>query len=221
MQNDHGFPVAFGRPRFALSATCLGVLLMAFVSTSAWASSVRAVDVGEMLEHAELVFEGQVIAERVKRGDRKRDIYTEVTFQVTDVIKGEFDADAIVLSFSGGAIDGEAVVVSDLNRPRVGDRGVYFVESMQRRQVHPLYGWDQGLFVVEPDLASGASVVKTQSRKAIYGVSSSQAASDADSGLSNGVAIGLRLQRRSADERPMTLDQFKDTLRGLSSGVAR
>jgi hypothetical protein len=205
-------------PSGLVRAFCASVLLLA--AFAAAASSVRAVDIRELLEGAELVFEGRVVAEEVRRGAGKRDIFTEVTFEVLDLVKGEFDGDRITLIFSGGSIDGESLVVSDMHRPAVGQHGVYFVESLRRRQVHPLYGWDQGLFVVEPDPRSGEPVVKTRDRREVFGLSTSQRLGGRRDRISDGAAIGLRLDRRSEDEAPMDVERFKQTLRALRADPA-
>lgn len=193
-----------------------GLLLHAF---AALATSVRAVDLTEMLEGAELVFEGRVVGHQVLRGLARRDIYTEVTFEVLDLVKGDYAGDTITLPFAGGAIGDERVIVSDMHPPAVGERGVYFVESLQRRQVHPLIGWDQGSFVVEADAAGAGSVVMTRDRRKVYGVGVDQRLDTARARLSDGAAVGLRLHRRSDDEAAMTIEQFKRTLRAMRPGV--
>lgn len=193
--------------------------LMQFALSAAMASSVRAVALDEMLAAAELVFEGRVIGEQTRRGMHKRDIYTEVTFEVIDVVKGYYPGEIIVLEFSGGKLGGETVIVTDLNRPSLGQRGIYFVESLHRRQVHPLYGWDQGLLLIETDLKSGEDQLKTHDRRGIYGVTVQQALESEPTGLSNGTAMGLRLRRSAEDEKPMTPENFKDTLRNILQGM--
>lgn len=202
--------------RVSVFSSFVGVLLaavLAWVPATGWSASVRAVQLSEMLTAAELVFEGQVIGQQVRRGASKRDIHTEVSFQVLDVIKGAWPDDTIVLSFAGGTVDGRTVAVSDLRRPSIGDHGVFFVESLSRRQVHPLYGWDQGRFRVVTDVHSGQTFVETYDGQHVYGATVSRAQAAHAAGLSNGVALGLRLQRRSTEEMPMTLEQFKQTLR--------
>jgi hypothetical protein len=188
---------------------------------SAQASSVRAVGLDELLEAAELVFEGVVVGAQVRQGHHERDIYTEVTFEVLDVIKGAYADRFILLEFSGGTWNGETVAISDLHRPILGDRGIYFVETLGHRQVHPLYGWDQGHLRVDADARSGQEYITTRDRRPVYGVTSIRALGGRSPGLSDGVALGLRLQPRAQDEAPMSCDAFKDTLRQMLKGVGQ
>jgi len=211
------------RARWVLLAAIFAcsALVLSLAAPAVSASSVRAVNIGEMLDGAELVFEGRVVGHEVRRGAGKRDIFTEVTFEVLDVIKGFSPRDRVTLVFSGGSIAGESLVLSDMHKPPVGERGVYFVESLQRRQVHPLYGWDQGQFIVEPDPRIGAEVVMTRDRRQVFGLSATGNVRADLAGLSDGAAIGLRLHQRSVDEEPMDVEQFKQTLRSIDAGRAR
>ena len=216
-EGPHLSPGEAPRHRWRLMLLCAA--LMQFGLSAAMASTVRAVSLDEMLAAAELVFEGRVIAERTHRGIHKHDIYTEVTFEVIDVIKGRYPGEVIVLPFSGGTLGGETVMVTDLNRPSLGQRGIYFVESLHRRQVHPFYGWDQGLLLIERDLQSGEDKLKTHDRQGIYGVTVQQALENESTGLSSGTAMGLRLRPGAEDERPMTPERFKATLRNILHGM--
>ena len=59
--------------------------------------------------------------------------------------------------------------ISDMKVPQVGERGIYFVESLERSQVHPLYGWSQGHFIVEMD-DTGADRVMTTRKQPVTGL---------------------------------------------------
>jgi len=95
-----------------------------------------------MLSACELIFEGRVVGfstERIRSGLR-----TWVEFEVIDVIKGPPTGPTLSLAFSGGTLDGWVDRIVGLRLPEPGERGIYFVESLQRFQVNPLFGWDQG-----------------------------------------------------------------------------
>ena len=108
------------------------------------ASSVKSVSVAEVANNSALIFEGRVSASRVVQQPGSKAIHTLIRFEVLDVLNGEYAEPSIELSFLGGSMGVVTMRVTDLNRPRVGDRGIYFVENPARSQVNPFYGWDQG-----------------------------------------------------------------------------
>lgn len=185
------------------------------------AASVRQVDIDEMLQQCQLVFEGKVVSLVAKEVGPKR-IRTYVTFEIHEVIKGEQPGGAITLSFLGGTVDGLTMAVSDMEIPQVGEQGIYFVESLERVQAHPLYGWSQGHFLVEPD-DTGAERVKTNGKKPVTAVGRDlqtlqmNARQEQVQSLSMGVVGGVTL---APDEKSkgMTTAEFKKALREKMKG---
>ncbi len=116
-----------------------------------WASTVIQVSFQEMVATSEFIFEGTVINQEAIRPDGSTNIFTRVTFAVSDVLKGDYDESAVSLYFMGGTIGSLTLSISDMQIPKNGERGIYFVESIAKRQVHPLYGWNQGRFLILND----------------------------------------------------------------------
>ncbi len=175
------------------------------------AASVREVTMAEMLQVCQLVFEGKVISTEAKENSRKR-IHTFVTFEIQDIIKGEHPYDTITLSFLGGTVGDVTMMVSDMKFPEVGEHGIYFVESMQRPQVNPLYGWSQGHFLVKID-DTGTERVLTRSKRPVTEVKSNTkiTATQIPKGLSTGEARGLTLGQEQG-AKGLTLSEFKKAL---------
>jgi hypothetical protein len=198
----------------AVLTILLGLLLIG----SAHATSVRQVSVEQMLAGSDFLFEGRVVSQQARAlgpAGGKGIIYTDVTFEVLDVIKGEYPGDTVTLSFMGGSLEGVRMHVSEMRLPQMGEKGIYFVESMKRHQVHPLYGWDQGHYLVEPR-AGGGETVKTRAGKPVYGVKRGTGSAGGVR-LSKGVADGMRLSP-ATDEAPMSATQFKTKLRDMLAG---
>lgn len=189
-----------------------GLILMWLLAMPLYASSVKSVSVSEAANNSALIFEGRVSASRVIQQPGSKAIHTLIRFEVLDVLKGEHADPSIELSFLGGSMGDVTMHVTDLNRPRVGDRGIYFVENPARSQVSPFYGWDQGHYKLkyQPDL--GQMSVLTQSGKTIYGIESMPAGRV--SALSHGVARGVSISADAAG-RPLTPAQFKQQIRGM------
>ena len=187
------------------------------VSGAVGATSVRQLSLDELVQGAELVFEGRVVdiaTHSLEAGSAPQAglVYTTVTFQILDLVKGEYVQSTLTLSFLGGSAGGRSLVVEEMRLPAVGERGIYFVESLARRQVHPLYGWSQGHFLVvaDPDLGERVTTADSQS---ITGVQPAPAKQT--NKLSKGVVKGLVLESAAALSQAMTPGQFKRTLRDM------
>ncbi len=171
------------------------------------AASVREVTMAEMLQMCQFVFEGKVISTEAKEDNNKR-IHTFVTFRIQEIIKGEHPNDTVTLTFLGGTVGDVTMMVSDMKFPEVREHGIYFVESMKRQQVNPLYGWSQGHFLVEID-DKGTERVLTRSKQPVTEVQRTSA--QAPTRLSTGIARGLTLGREQG-AKGLTLGEFKKAL---------
>ena len=146
---------------------CTLILIVQLSIQSASASQVEEVDLPEISQNSELIFEGQVIAKSVRRHPDDGRPMTYFTFQIDEVVKGSYLKSKIELGFEGGTIDGLTAEISDLEMPVMGERGIYFVESISEQLVHPLYGWNQGHYLIETD-AVGTRRVKRVKSEAIF-----------------------------------------------------
>ena len=195
------------------SAAWIALLLMSISYGNA--SSVLEVSLNEMLQQSQLVFEGTVTAIEARENSQKR-IHTYVTFEIKDIIKGKYESDFITLSFLGGTVGDVTRAVSDMQFPEKGEQGIYFVESLERMQVNPLYGWSQGHFIVERHVDGNARLM-TNKRLPIAAVAdkvqSAQMTPDRQpmQRLSNGVVPDILVTH---DKRSMMVDEFKRILRG-------
>lgn len=193
-------------------------LLLSLCTLSARASIVLEMSFQEVVDHAELVFEGRVRAVEARR-EVDGMIYTSVEFEVLDVLKGDYADNALTLRFLGGTVGGQRLEVTDLQLPQVGETGFYFVESLTRPQVNPLVGWSQGHFLIEPR-ADGRPGVLTAHHEPVFGVSSPEQApvTAAMNTFSKGVAKGVIVQESlsaMAASAPMPVDEFKRSVRAL------
>jgi len=59
----------------------------------------------------------------------------------------------------GGRIGELTLEVSDMRMPEVGERGIYFVETLNEQQIHPLFGWQQGHYLVITNQQTGQEMV--------------------------------------------------------------
>ena len=87
--------------------------------------------------------------------------------------------------------------VPGLIRPQPGERGIYFVASRSRGYWNPLYGWDQGHFLIEPEEAGGAPIVKTARGRPVLGLERGEVPRELE--LSSGFARGVRVGEPPSD----------------------
>ena len=108
--------------------------------------------------------------------------------------------------------------VSDMKVPQVGERGIYFVESLERSQVHPLYGWSQGHFIVKTD-ETGVDRIMTSNEQPVTEVAKDMSVEQMNSRretvlvLSSGVAKGVTLALKDNDNKGLMVEEFKNILR--------
>ncbi|NQV70078.1 MAG: hypothetical protein HQ498_08640 [Pseudohongiella sp.] len=141
-----------------------------FLSMSANATSIIGMDIDQVAQQAEFIFEGEVIHSETRQDSGSGIISSYVTFSVNDVVKGDYNADSIELKFMGGAFNGQVVQVSGLRIPQLGEQGIYFVESTSRDLINPLLGWSQGHFIIVED--NGVRRISTVDNKPVTEVES-------------------------------------------------
>ena len=98
----------------------LACILVTVFASTAHGTSVRAVDMAEMLEQSALVFEGRVISLQARQDTGTGTIHTYVIFEVLDVLKGEYSNDTIELSFLGGTVGDVTMAAGDMQMPEKG-----------------------------------------------------------------------------------------------------
>ena len=131
------------------------ILLALLKADPAKSSVVLRVSFDQVVQGSELIFEGQVVSKEPRPSPINGKPFTYFTIQIIDVIKGSYMSPTIEIGFMGGQLGEFTLKVSDMRMPELGERGVYFVESLTEQQVHPFFGWHQGHYLVIPDQQTG------------------------------------------------------------------
>jgi hypothetical protein len=195
------------------------------VSALAGASTLLRVSVDELTQRAEFVFEGEVVSVQAQRSGARGMISTFVTFNVIDTIKGSASVESIELKFLGGNLEGERLEVNGSRIPELGERGVYFVESLTQDLINPLLGWSQGQYLIQTE--DGVEQVTSVNARPIVSVAAPRSAAAAASGPATArsaarlrvaaeptVAEGLNAGVRGSDEG-LSPRAFKKQIRAL------
>lgn len=191
--------------RTVLTLFWLPIALVMALQLPAVAGTVERVGVADLARDSVLIFEGRVIKEQARWIDGGRALATFVTFEIDDVLKGESAQQTVTLRYLGGEVDGVRLEISGLQRPALGERGIYFVDRAAGKNVHPLTGWDQGHFLVVEGLESER--ILTTTARPVLNVTGRHKAVGGFPAIQTGSAADF--------DRALTLSQFKTIISDL------
>ena len=150
----------FAIPFFCLLFTCFG-------ADPTGASMILRADFNQVVNGAELIFEGRVVSKETRPSPISDKPFTYFTFTVIDVIKGSFESPTIEIGYMGGTLGEITLEISDMRMPEVDERGIYFVETLTKQQIHPFFGWQQGHYLVITNRQTGIDTVVPVEQKAL------------------------------------------------------
>jgi len=132
-----------------------GTVVAVLAVTAAAASTVIGLSVEDQARLSQLVVVGHVVQQRGVEHPTNG-IETEVTLQVTDVLKGDVRrGDRVVFHTRGGELDGEISEAVGEATFRNGQRALVFVESVEGRSY--LLGLSMGAWDVQENRSGNAS----------------------------------------------------------------
>lgn len=194
--------------------------VLLFTPVPLLATTLLGMDIDQIANQAELIFEGEVLERRVLQDSSSGIINTYITFRVIDVIKGSSAGETLELKFAGGEFNGEIVEVSGSILPALNEVGIYFVESATQDMLNPLLGWTQGHFTVavedgERRVFSAVSKPVIQ----VQAMSNVPVAIKAPRSLiqgKDGVAAGVLTESSALRaNQALSVDQFKQRIRDM------
>ena len=148
----------------------LAAICALFVFQTAHATTVIPPNFDELVDQAQLIFQGTVIdtqSQWAGEGGNRR-IVTYVTFKVEEAIKGDPGA-TYTLRMLGGTVDGQTMEVTDAPKFKTGDRDIVFVEN-NGSQFIPLVGIMHGRFKLEKDKVTGREVITSNGGRPVKDV---------------------------------------------------
>jgi hypothetical protein len=116
----------------------------------------------EIIQQADAIFVGTVVEQQSRYGSNQRMIFTDVTFEVQESFytpkRFPFEVGGdIVLTFAGGEVEGETVLVSDVPSFDDGTTYLIFTRMDGKTYASPIIGAFQGLFKIISDEIDGTS----------------------------------------------------------------
>jgi len=191
----------------------ISFLLLVLLTTVVQATTVLQQSLPAMTKNAELIFEGTVVGLQAERSGKR--IYTWVTFEVTDVIKGDYHDSIIKLRYLGGKVADMRIEIAEMSLPKMGEVGIYLVESTSKQTVHPLIGWGQGHFLVKSDKKTARLKIYNSQGLPVLNIDvpSENRLTKISSRIAAGVKLGSASNSGRLDNRPMDVKDFKMQLK--------
>ena len=170
-------------------------LFLTLQTETARSSMVLRMSFQEIVSGAELIVDGEVLKKETRLSSMGPRPFTYFKIAIIDIVKGEYPDETIEIGYMGGQVGDLVLKVSDLRMPAVGERGIYFIESLGQRQIHPLIGWQQGHYRVIVDPQTGQERAVSEYER------------------DSGTGIRAPLLQQGTD-----LSDFKKEIRGLVKG---
>ncbi|HLT64453.1 MAG TPA: hypothetical protein VKZ92_08020 [Pseudohongiella sp.] len=180
------------------------------------ATTIAQLEFSELIDTAELVFEGRVLDVYAEQTG-PRSIHTTVRFEIIEVIKGVYAESELELRYLGGRVGERELRVDGMQFPQPGEHGIYFVESVQEALVHPMVGWSQGHYLIL-STPSNSEAVYTADGRGVNDVQEPESQTAPAILGHDGTARGLVVQQQQAPL--LSPDQFKTIVRDyLATGA--
>lgn len=200
---------------YAFTLRTVVLLALGLVATPALASSVLQFSFDELCDHADVIIEGRVVAAQSRIDAPGGQIATYVRIAVIERLKGPNVGAEIELRFAGGTVGDLTMEIADMRLPVVGEVGIYFVESLVERPVHPLVGWSQGHFLALNETKTGRPGVFTPEGKAVVGIGRAGSVARQRQVIP-GTGTALEVQVGGAGVEPpsaLAVSEFKERIR--------
>jgi hypothetical protein len=159
----------------ALIRSTAVIVLILFISCFSPFTSVAmqlSLSFDEVVKKADVIFLGTVIEQNSRYGPNRKMIFTDVSFEVKEIIYQSEKSQPIIgkeimLTFAGGEVEGKRVKVSEVPSFETGTTYLIFSRIDGKTYASPIVGSFQGLFIVITDERSGISYPLTYGRKSI------------------------------------------------------
>ena len=184
--------------------------MMVFMQ-AAHATTILQVHMDSMLKTAQLVFSGRVLSSEARWLEDGSTIKTFIVFDVQEIISGNYSEDELTLSFEGGTVAEDTIEISGMTMPKLGEKGIYFVENIDRPLVNPIVGWSQGHFLIKNNEA-GEEIVLTQNELGVTKMELQSPTAQQNSNEINitGIADGITASKTT--NTAMSAERFKQNL---------
>lgn len=151
-----GFPLRRGMRMFSLKARKVvfpaAFLISFFAVSNVFATHIIHKTFKERVQKAGLIIEGVVASQHSEPSPDSKTVYTYVTFNQLQSIKGEIIEPVKTLRFEGGCMADDCLVVDGMPTFVENEKVILFVrENINDKTICPLVGFSEGKFSIKKD----------------------------------------------------------------------
>jgi hypothetical protein len=150
-----------------LIVTVLLVSVLSYI-TPGFSTTLLPVGLPDLVTESEVIFVGTVAKIESDVGINNR-IYTQVTFENLQIIKGIHPDSTLVMRLAGGTIGEYHSKIIGMPEFQVGGKHLIFLRGNQKH-LCPIVGWSQGKFNVVMDKVTGVEIVLDDKNNPIIGI---------------------------------------------------
>jgi hypothetical protein len=146
--------------RFLFLVLCAALLTALAIPSVSWALEAKVMDIEEMTKNADYVLSGKITDMKAQWEKNpttgKKSIYTHITVQTIDVIKGKVKGNTYTFKVLGGVIPGERLAQGVAEMPQFKEGKEVFLFLHNNSSLYsPIIGFNQGKFNIEVDPGTG------------------------------------------------------------------
>lgn len=121
------------------------------------AQSIKS-DLKSLSEKSDIILEGKVVNKKSDWNKDKSRIFTAVTVQVDDYLKGNNSNKTIVINTPGGEVDGIGELYTHMPSFKEDEEVLLFVQEDKRNSNYKVFNGEDGKFTIVKDKKTGEKV---------------------------------------------------------------
>jgi hypothetical protein len=133
------------------------LLITLLVSFTSYSQSINS-SIKKMSEKADLIVEGKVVQKKSSWNKDKTRIYTDVTVQVDEYLKGNKGNNNIVITTPGGEVDGVGELYTHMPQFNNDEDVLVFVKEDKRDRSYKVFNGEDGKITLYKDKVTGEKV---------------------------------------------------------------
>ena len=106
-----------------IAALIFGLFYLFQAVDDTHATTIIQKSFNQIAHESVLIFEGKVLSKETRLHPANGKPFTYFTFEIIDVLKGDYAEQTVVLGFMGDPKGNAILKVSDMRMPEVGERG--------------------------------------------------------------------------------------------------
>jgi hypothetical protein len=133
------------------------LILTAYFSTATFSQSMQA-KMKKLSENSDLIVEGKVVQKKSKWNDNKTRIYTDVTLQVDEYLKGNQGNKTIVVTTPGGEVGEVGELYTHMPKFENDENVLVFVKEDKKNKNYKVLNGEDGKMTLYKDKVTGEKV---------------------------------------------------------------